>query len=47
MTTEDYLGIGSIVIVVGFIIYKVLTRGETLNDIYKKIDTKKKKNENT
>jgi hypothetical protein len=41
MNYEHYLGIGSIVIVVGFIIYKVLTRGETLKDIYKKIDSEK------
>jgi hypothetical protein len=46
MALEHYLGIGCIVIVLSFIIYKVLTRGQTLEDIYKEID-KKKEDENT
>jgi hypothetical protein len=43
MALEHYLGIGSIAIIIGFIIYKRITRGETLKDIYKKIDDDKNK----
>lgn len=38
MNLEHYLGIGCIVLIVGFAIYKRITRGETLKDIYKRID---------
>jgi len=42
MDLEHYLGIGAIVIVLGAIIYKYLTRGETLKDIHKRIDEQEK-----
>ena len=42
MELQDYLGIGSIVIVLLVVLYKRLTRGETLKDIYKRLDDESK-----
>jgi len=46
MNYEHYLGIGCIILVIALVLYKKAVSGESLKDIYKKLDEKEKRDEN-